>query len=224
MDMLENVLCSVQSGVTRFEPASDSEDDIRHFQATANALVHAQERGYVRGCKPRTDSTTGMRRYDLVLILGSITYPGQQYLDEIDRRNRTIPDMLSDTIYGLPPSGDEKADELLRAAIELFRKHDPTSRRSAVEKLWDAWERLKTLPDEEPDKGNKILLNLAAGEVRFRDLLANEADCLHKVGNEFHIRHFKTESIEITRIEHYDYLFHRLIALLNLLLVSLQKK
>jgi len=222
MDMIEHVLRRVQSGETAFKPQSESETDIQQFQELVDAAIHAKDIGYLRGCHPLKESSSG-RWLWVTVIVENITHLGRQYLANIDRNSRTIPKVISDSLFGIPASGDAHVDEMLRVAIDSFRKPDHASRKAAVEKLWDAWERLKTLPDSNPAQGNKILLSNAADDPKFLELLKHEADQLHKVGNDFHIRHFKTETTEITRIEHYDYLFHRLLAFMNLLLVSLRK-
>ena len=38
------------------------------------------------------------------------------------------------------------------------------------------------------------------------------------IGNEFNIRHKETDRIKLERVEYIDYLFHRLFALMELLL------
>lgn len=221
--MLERVLRSVQAGEQSFQPASDSAEDILNFQAVADAVIYAQQRGYLRDCRPIYEATSG-RRFCVHVIVCSLTHPGREFLADLDRQHRTIPDVLTESLYGIPPSGDRTVDELLLHATQAYRSLEPASRRVAVEKLWDAWERLKTLLAANPSVGNKMLLDIAGDEPKFRALLEDDAMQLHGAGNIFHIRHFKTESTEIARIEQYDYLFHRLFALVNLLLVSLRNK
>lgn len=220
---MERVLRLVQVGEQNFQPASDSAEDVQIFQAVADALLYAQQQGFLRDCVPMMDAISGRRLYDGVIGC-ALTHPGREFLAELDRQHRAIPEVLADSLYGMPSSGDKTADELLLVATQKYRSSDPASRRVAVEKLWDAWERLKTLQDANPSEGNRILLDIAGDEPKFRTLLEDEAKQLHGIGNNFHIRHFKTECTEITRIEQYDYLFHRLFALVNLLLVSLKRR
>jgi hypothetical protein len=223
MDMMEQVLRAVQTGEQRFQPDSDSAEDIKRFQAEAEAVIYAHHIGYLRDCKPRMDATSLGRHYINVMVAG-LTHPGREFLADVDRQNRVIPEVLTDALYGIATSGDKTVDDLLLHAINAFRSPEPANRRVAVEKLWDAWERLKTLLDANPSVGNKMLLDVAADEKKFRELLEHDAKQLRDAGNDFHIRHFKTAGVEIVRIEQYDYLFHRLFALVNLLLVSLKNE
>ena len=94
-------------------------------------------------------------------------------------------------------------------------------RKEGLEKLWDAWERLKTL---EPGKDEKTqacaLLDKASTEPNFRARLEREATELTEIGNNFMIRYTETTKTPINESAHVDYLFHRMFAMIRLLLKS----
>lgn len=139
--------------------------------------------------------------------------------------HRPLPPFLIDAMGKLPTSGDATLDAMLDDAARKFRDPAPGTRREAVERLWDAWERIKSL-DASHNKqlSVQILLNGASREPHFRKVLETDARALTDIGNQFHIRHFETNRTEITSVEHYDYLFHRLYALVHLLLFSRGEK
>lgn len=116
-------------------------------------------------------------------------------------------------------SGDATLDALLGTARSKFLDRSLTVRREAVEKLWDAWERLKTL---EPGKDKKArattLLDVAATEAIFRAQLERESHELTKIGNTFMIRHTETDKVPLVDSHQVDYLFHRMFAMIMLLL------
>jgi len=135
--------------------------------------------------------------------------------------SRPVPPVLFEAMGNLPPSGDATLDSLLRDARMKFKDPAPTTRAEATEKLWDAWERLKSLEVQ----GNKRLsvarlLDQCSPEPRFRALLELEAKELTEIGNTFHIRHFETDKVALQQAEQNDYLFHRMFALIHLLLFS----
>lgn len=116
-------------------------------------------------------------------------------------------------------TGDKNLDQILFDARKKYLSTDPSSHKEAVERLWDAWERLKTL--ENPSNKKESISNLldrAATESEFRELLEKEATELTTIGNKFHIRHAEIGQIEIERIEQFDYLFHRLLSMILLLI------
>lgn len=140
---------------------------------------------------------------------------------EMLTENRPVPPILFEAMGALPPSGDHTLDELLADACKKFKDAAPKSRAEGTEKLWDAWERLKSI--EVPgDKRTSVtrLLDFCALEPKFRQLLEIEAKALTEIGNSFHIRHFETDKATIQTPEQNDYLFHRLFALIHLLLFS----
>ena len=116
-------------------------------------------------------------------------------------------------------TGDSELNSLLDAARKKYLDPDPNVRRESLEKLWDAWERLKTIePGMDKAASTTALLNRAASEPTFRATLENDARELTSIGNKFRIRHSETTQVPLELNEHVDYLFHRLFSLILLLL------
>lgn len=87
-------------------------------------------------------------------------------------------------------TGDLILNELLSTAREKFLNRDLKVRREALEKLWDAWERLKSLSDPaDKKKSVKILLDRVTAEPNLRERVEAEARQLTEIGNNFFIRH-----------------------------------
>jgi hypothetical protein len=138
--------------------------------------------------------------------------------------SRPVPPVLFEAMGKLPASGDALLDTLIADACANFKDPAPKARQEATEKLWDAWERLKSLEISE-DKRLSVgrLLDYASSEPIFRALLEGEAKSLTDIGNKFHIRHFETNRVALSQPEQFDYLFHRLYALIHLLLFNRQR-
>ena len=115
-------------------------------------------------------------------------------------------------------TGDDDLNALLETARAKYLDPDLSIRKESLEKLWDAWERLKTLEDKDKKKGATTLLNKSATEPTFRALLEEDAEKLTAIGNNFRIRHSETTKAPIETSEQVDYLFHRMFALIRLLL------
>ncbi|KJS11848.1 MAG: hypothetical protein VR67_11750 [Peptococcaceae bacterium BRH_c8a] len=108
--------------------------------------------------------------------------------------------------------------ELLEEAIMLFKQPHPSARKDAVEKIWDALERLKTYYTELDKKASaaKIVKDMANGQAEFITLFNAEFKALTDIGNSFRIRHHETNKIDITDSRHYDYFFNRCLSLIGL--------
>ncbi len=141
-------------------------------------------------------------------------------LSERGRVERVAPlvlrEALSNAVF---ISGDDTLNRMLEEARQKFPSPDMRIRREALERLWDCWERLKSQIDPH-NKNNSVatLLDRAAPDAPFRAVLEKEARELTEIGNSFHIRHSEVSQTPLTSSAHVDYLFHRLFALILLLL------
>lgn len=120
--------------------------------------------------------------------------------------------------------GEAGARELLQEALLLHRSPYPADIRNAVEKLWDAYERLKTYYTtlNKAKSAEKIVNDMAAGQTPYVILFDTEFRALTKIGNDFRIRHHETDKVEITDVRYYDYFFNRCLSLIALAIQYLQ--
>ena len=120
-------------------------------------------------------------------------------------------------------TGDSELDLMLTAACNKYLTPNIDVRRESLEKLWDAWERIKTLLPEKDKKSSIIkLFEKASPDEQFREVLNNDANELTRIGNDFQIRHSETNKVPVEASDHIDYLFHRLFSMINLLLKALK--
>lgn len=116
-------------------------------------------------------------------------------------------------------TGDIELDNILETARKKYLDPNINIRRESLEKLWDAWERLKTIEQGKDKKASvKLLLDKAASEPNFRSVIEEEAKSLTSIGNDFQIRHSEVNKTPIKESNHIDYLFHRLFSFLNMLI------
>ena len=141
-------------------------------------------------------------------------------MDAAGHIKRLAPAVLKDALaVAVFRTGDRFLDELLETAREKFLQPKPATRKEALEKLWDAWERIKTLEDPAHKKNSiGLMLDKASLEPNFRGVIDADAKALTEIGNSFTIRHTEVGKPEIDCTEHVDYLFHRMFAMIRLLL------
>jgi hypothetical protein len=127
-----------------------------------------------------------------------------------------LPAILDDIERQFPPSGDDTLDALITDALQKYRQ--PTARKDALERLWDSWERLKSINIADNKRRSvELLLQGAAPSGALRDVLEAEATSLTAIGNTFQIRHFETNREPLTNNAHVEYLFLRLYSFMFLL-------
>jgi hypothetical protein len=137
-------------------------------------------------------------------------------LDERGRVQRLVPSPVHDLLaLELPATRDAEFDRLFAVSAQKYLDPDPAVRADGLEKLWDAFERAKTLLHRDKKKGASRLLEAATvgATPEEADLLRAEMKALTQIGNQFRIRHHETRASELTTASS-DYLFVRMYALL----------
>lgn len=138
------------------------------------------------------------------------------------RVRRLIPEPVAQVLREvLFHTGDDEANSLLEKARTFITSPNIDVRRDALEKLWDAFERIKTLePGVDKKAQASALLARATSRdgPRFIDLLTEEARLLTKAGNEFRIRHSETDKEMVSDAAKVDYLFVRMFAFIRYVL------
>lgn len=163
--------------------------------------------------------------------------PGQEEfratVNRIFSRNGVAFEMLSTgrIVRVLPPvlgeelkrtifrTGDRTLDNMLDECRIKFSDRNPLVRREALERLWDGWERIKSLADpSDKKKSIKIILDATSAEPSLRERLESEAIELTSIGNSHLIRHSEVNQVPVIDVDQVDYLFHRLFAMIQLVL------
>ncbi len=136
-------------------------------------------------------------------------------LTEAGQARRLLPGplvaALSSTLFS---TEDAETNRLLEQARNRIALPKPEDRQDALEKLWDAFERLKTLENgsRKAEQADALLDRAASRGSRFREMLGEEARALTTIGNSFRIRHSETSQELLTKPEQIDYMFMRMFA------------
>ena len=115
-------------------------------------------------------------------------------------------------------TGDWTLNVMLEESRRKFSDPDPLIRREALERLFDAWERIKSLADVNKAKSVQLILDRSASEPAFREVLEKEARELTQVGNGHLLRHHELKQLPVIDVDHVDYLYHRLFAMVQLVI------
>jgi len=115
---------------------------------------------------------------------------------------------------------DEELNILIKEAKDRF--FNPKDKQIALEKLWDAFERIKTYYKGNKKQSSEKLVSIIAKDFDC-ELLDSEFMVLTKIGNNYRIRHHETDKKEITDTKHLNYLFFRMLSLIDLCLTSINE-
>jgi hypothetical protein len=130
---------------------------------------------------------------------------------------------LRQAVDRLPVSGtgDAELEILFEQSRRYYFSRKADERQIALEKLWDAFERVKTIDTQRGSK--KIGVSAILGRIEpalLRDAVEREMRELTSLGNAFKIRHFETDKVSVPP-EATDYLMTRMSALVVFLLERL---
>lgn len=155
------------------------------------------------------DINNSFRKYNLSFRLSD------RGLIEIQTDKEVLEPEIINNIESISEDG---VRDLLKEAIEKHMQPNIHAHRDAVEKIWDALERLKTYYTSLDKKSStlKIINDMAGGNSDFITLFNAEFKALTDIGNDYRIRHHETSRVDITDPRHYDYFFNRCLSLIAL--------
>jgi len=115
-------------------------------------------------------------------------------------------------------------DELNRLISDAKRRFvNSNDKYIALEKLWDAFERLKTYFGKNKKTSAEKLINVTSQELD-RGYLDEEFSALTKIGNNYRIRHHETNKVKIENNNTLNYLFFRMLNLIEYCVDALNNK
>ena len=146
------------------------------------------------------------------------------FINDEGQINRVISKTMEPLINKIYNTQDTELNELVQLAHNKFILPKIEDRVHALEKIWDAFERMKTYYVEKNKKQSitELIQLVSNGNNEIEQLINDEASNLTKIGNDFQIRHFERGKIKITDNKHIDYLFYRMTSFIHLFLIKLE--
>ena len=143
---------------------------------------------------------------------------------DVELRVGEIHSSISDTLALVPYVKINEAglEELIRTAEDLYIKGKYSY---AVEKIWSAFERIKTYYYPTLDKkksAEKIIENISYVNEDIKKMFDIEFKALADIGNSYRIRHHELYKIDISQDLHYKYFYKMCLALISVIIEKLQ--
>lgn len=142
----------------------------------------------------------------------------------VELRADEIHSSISETLAPYVKINEAGIEELIRTAEDLYIKVKGKYS-YAVEKIWDAFERIKTYYYPTLDKrksAEKIIENISYGNENIKKMFDIEFKALTNIGNSYRVRHHEIDKIDISKELHYKYFYKRCLALISVILENLQ--
>lgn len=176
-------------------------------------MAHITKRGKVYGRGSEPDYRPELTQLKEAILAYLLVNPVEE------QSNEAIKNDSSDLINKYDEvQEDTKINEIIEESKLYMRSEDSSRKQNALEKLWDAFERLKTIYGEAGRKKETveyIIKNVSYGSEFNRKTLNNEFKELTRIGNEYQIRHFEKGKEPIPSDEFREYLYFRLLSLIS---------
>ncbi|TDL93342.1 hypothetical protein ERX27_10765 [Macrococcus brunensis] len=120
---------------------------------------------------------------------------------------------------------DVTTSELIILSKIYIDSDNSDHKQFALEKIWDVFERLKTIYGEGNKKKNieDLIKKISHSTERNKLLFDNEFKELTKIGNEYQIRHFEKDKEPIPSDDFREYLFFRVLSLISYSIIESEK-
>lgn len=147
-------------------------------------------------------------------ILSYLIMYGTEELTEESLNNKSS-EILSNTVS---KNSDHKINELIEESKLYIRSSESSKKQIALERIWDAFERLKTINSTNSNKkesAKDLIKNISHNSDSIQDLFDKEFRELTRIGNHYQIRHYETNKHSIPSNEFREYLYFRTLSLIS---------
>lgn len=115
--------------------------------------------------------------------------------------------------------------DMIQIAETYRKKYDEDSMQTALEKIWDVFESLKTYYGTDKKRSmSKIISLISPTDTDLNKQIDEECKLLTNIGNTYKIRHFEKGKLEIPDIRIKEYFYIRCLAMINLILKYVESK
>lgn len=123
----------------------------------------------------------------------------------------------------IPSTTELELMNLILESKNYIRKKNFDEKKIGLEKIWDAFERLKTIKGSDKKKSANHLISIVSGDDKdILRLLNKEFADLTEIGNQYSIRHSETTQKKLPDNQFVEYLYFRMLSLVSLVLESVE--
>lgn len=143
----------------------------------------------------------------------------------VENLNQEVSNQSSELLDKTLNTGeDQTIDKIIEHSKILIRSKSSIDKQTALEKIWDAFERLKTLYGEGSKKSTvkTLITQTSHNSIQNQQLLENEFFELTKIGNTYEIRHFEKGKEPIPSDEFREYLYFRTLSIISYCMLTIK--
>lgn len=129
--------------------------------------------------------------------------------------NNKSKDLLNEN---LPNTVEEGIKNLIIESKIYINKDSYSEKKIALDKVWDAFERLKTIENSNKKVSTDMIISKVSNTEEIYDLINSEFEELTTIGNSYSIRHSEIKQNMLPDSHIIEYLYFRMLSLISLVL------
>lgn len=139
--------------------------------------------------------------------------------DELEFNGNYVNNQSKDLINeNLPNTVEEGIKNLIIESKIYINKDSYSEKKIALDKLWDAFERLKTIENSNKKVSTDMIISKVSNTEEIYDLINSEFEELTTIGNSYLIRHSEIKQNMLPDYHIIEYLYFRMLSLISLVL------
>jgi len=172
---------------------------------------HVKKSGKIAGAGQEFDYRPELKQLKEALLAYLIIHPVEEQSND---------DVVNESSQLLHEDTSSSIDETINQKIEeskiYIRSKNSNKKQIALEKIWQSFERLKTIYGENKRKSITTLINkVSYDSEKTKGVLQDEFKILTDIGNTYQIRHFENGTEPIPTDSFKEYLYFRILSLIS---------
>lgn len=139
--------------------------------------------------------------------------------DELEFNGNYVNNQSKDLLNGsISNTAEEGIKNLIIESKIYINKDSYSEKKIALDKVWDAFERLKTIEDSNKKIFTEAIISKVSNTDEIQDLIKSEFKELTTIGNSYSIRHSEIKQSMLPDSHVIEYLYFRMLSLISLVL------
>lgn len=139
--------------------------------------------------------------------------------DELEFNGNYVNNQSKDLLNkNLPNTVEEGIKNLIIESKIYINKDSYSEKKIALDKVWDAFERLKTIENSNKKVSTEMIISKVSNTEEIYDLIKSEFEELTTIGNSYSIRHSEIKQNMLPDSHIIEYLYFRMLSLISLVL------
>lgn len=188
---------------------------VRYSIILSDFVKHVKTGGKIAGLGQEFDYRPELKKMKTALLTWIMMNE-----DELELKKENIGNEAKELLDHIPlESIESELGSLIMESKLYILKKDFKEKKIGLEKIWDAFERLKTMKSSNKKNSiERIIDEVSDGDGELKLIIDEEFRLLTNIGNSYSIRHHEVDQKQFSNNEYMEYFYFRMLALISFVL------